>query len=135
MALNSADKKLIDEVASNLRTRFEHQVPRDGVQKEEIDGVTYNIRSNEASTPVAISKEELRENSRRRIARDSYLTEVASALSQKSGIVARADLDQGVVYAHAVADTEYLNRPMSIKDLKVQADVASKRLAEENEEN
>ena len=102
----------------------------DGVTQEEIDGETYNIRSDGASAPVAITKEDLRNNSGRKIVRDAYLNEIAAALSQKIGIAARADLDQGLVYAQAVPDTQFENRPLTMSQLKAEAEYAAKKLAD-----
>lgn len=122
MALNSSDKKLIDDVADNLRVRFQDRVTMDGVTQEEMDGKIYNVRSDDASAPVVITKDELRNNSGREIARDAYLNEVAAAFNQKIGITARADLDQGLIYAQAVPDTQFENRPLTMSQLKAEAE-------------
>lgn len=129
MALNSKDKKLVDEVSASLRLRFQDQVRWDGVTQEEFDGQQYNVQMNSASTPVVLTKEELRENSDRRIARGAYLNEIASAFNQKMGIVARADLDEGVVYAQAVPDAHDAPKPMTREQLNAEAQRAKARLA------
>jgi len=133
MALNGSDKKLIDELASNLRARYEEEVTWDAVTKEDIDGQKMNIANTSPSTPVAITKDDLRSNSGRQIVRDAYLTEVASALSQKTGIAAHADLDKGVVYAHAIPDAQYENKPMSITELKNEAKRAKEKNRDDDE--
>lgn len=133
MALNGSDKKLIDDLANNLRVRFEDRVRMDGVTQEEFDGKIYNVRSDDASAPVAITKDDLRNNSGRQIVRDAYLNEVAAALNQKMGITARADLDQGLVYAQAVPDSQFENRPLTISQLKSEAERASKKLADSDD--
>jgi hypothetical protein len=133
MALNGSDRKLIDELASNLRARYEEEVTWDAVTKEDVDGEMMNIANTSPSTPVAITKDDLRNNSGRQIVRDAYLNEVASALSQKVGIAAHADLDKGIVYAHAVPDAHYENKPMSITQLKKEAQRAKERNRDEDE--
>jgi hypothetical protein len=134
MALNNADKQLIDTVSESLRLRFQHEARWDGVSQEEINGNQYNIASNNASRPVEITKEELRENSGRKVARDAYLNEVASAFNQKMGVVARVDLDKGAVYAQAVPDGRDETAPMNLKQLNVDAQRAKARFAEDAEE-
>lgn len=121
MALNSKDKQLVDEVAESLRLRFQECARWDGVTQEEFDGKKYNVHMNSASTPVVLTKEELRENSDRRVARDAYLNEIASAFNQKIGIVARADLEEGKVYAHAVPDAHETLQPMTRQQLMADA--------------
>jgi hypothetical protein len=133
MALNNADKKLIDEVAENLRLRFKDQARWDGVTQEDFGSGELNVQSTNASRPVVLPKDELRENSGRRVARGAYLDEFAAALSQKPGIVARADHDKGAVYAQAVADAHEEAAPMNIKQLTADAQRAKTRFAEDEE--
>jgi hypothetical protein len=71
--------------------------------------------------PVAITKEDLRANSGRKITRDIYLTEVATAISQKSGVAAHVDLSKGIVYAYAVHNDYYNCNSLSILELNNQA--------------
>ncbi|WP_175691679.1 hypothetical protein [Burkholderia anthina] len=131
MALNSSEKKFIDEVANDLRVRFQDRVGMDGVTEEEFDdGKVYNVLSDSASTPVAITKEDWRGVSGKKNIRDALLTEVAAALNEKMGIAARADLDQGLVLAQAVPDTQFENRPMTIGNLKADAERSAKKLAD-----
>lgn len=133
MALNNADKKLIDEVAENLRLRFRHEAPWDGVTHEDLGEGGVSVQSNNASRPVVLPKEELRENSGRRVARGAYLDEIASALGQKPGIIARADHDKGVVYAQAVPEAYVEAKPMNLKQLAADAQRAKARFAEHEE--
>jgi hypothetical protein len=127
MALNSADRKLIDDLANDLRVRFQDCATSDGVTQEKFgDGNVLNVLSDRASAPVVLSKEELRNNSGRHVARGAYLNEFAAALNQKIGITARVDLDQGLVYAQAVPDTKFVNQPMTMSQLKAEAERARK---------
>lgn len=118
MALNNADKKLIDEVSANLRVRFRNLVNHENVSEEDLGDRTLMVGGlNRSSVPVVITKDELRRNSGRDVARDAYLNEVASALNQKQGISACVDLDKGVVLAHAVPDTNFIDKPMTVAQL------------------
>jgi len=133
LALNNADMQLIETVTHDLRVRFQHQARFDGVTQEEFEGNQYNVEQNSASRPVAITKDELRENSGRRVARDAYLNEIASAFNQRLGVIARADLDAGVVYAHAVPDARDENAPMGMAQLNADAQRARVQLADEDD--
>jgi len=131
VALNNADKQLIDLVTDKLRVRFQDKAPYDGITQEDLDGSRYNIEMSSASTPVVITKDELRENSGRRVARDAYLNEITSAFNQKMGVIARADLEAGVIYAHAVPDARDESPPMSMAQLNADAQRARARQADD----
>lgn len=130
MALNGSDRKFIEDVAHNLRLRFEDRSSYTRVEQETFDGQKFNVLSDDASTPVVITKEDLRTISGRQLVRDAYLNEVAAAFNQKNGIVASADLDKGLVYAHAEPDAKCNERPMGLSQLESDAKRAVRNLAD-----
>lgn len=121
MALNKNDRAFIDSVADSLRLRFEDLARFPHVEREDSEAGSFVTSSDDASTPVAITKKNLRDVSKRRVARDSYLQEVTAALNKKNGVAADVDLDKGIVYARGVPEAHAITKPLSLSQLKSDA--------------